>query len=1291
MVSSGPDSRLEVQLVNWTLQRPSWFNHPPGQSLPLEVIPSPVAVAGADGAILVTNAAWDRLFNPRRSNGRGLGDFFAEAAGAVGEVLRSGDTSARRALPLTSSRSDVQIWCDLDLVPHPDAPGMVLIFARDVTDQVLARRDAEDQRQALAPADARLRLAGPATGIGTWEWDTIRNRLAWSPEQFRLHGLDPATGSPPSLAEWLDIVHPEDRSRIERAPLSGFNRTRDATSTVEFRIRRCDTGIERRLLSLCRVMEWTANDEPAQVLGVTVDVTEQRNEQATQNQHQAMLRLAASAAGVFAWDWDLATGKVIWGDGLESATGLQPNGVGGSIQAFRALVHPDDAPAVEAALRRALDGETSEYRATFRMLRPDGSERWTNTGGVVIRDSHGRARRVIGMDHDITDIKAAEGALRIREAQQIAIARLGHFALRASSSVPVMHEAVRVLVEMLGVELAKVLELRPDGQAFVLRAGHGWSDAYPVNQACVSAGRESQAGYTLLQDAGPVFVDDLPSETRFTGQKLLLDHGVISGLSVIIRGDGDSPYGVLGVHSRQRRIFTEQDIRFLTAAADVIGAAIQRDRTEAALAHSEALFRTAMQALPDMITITSADGVSQFKNQRWYDYTGQTLAEAQGAGWAAALHPDDREQAKSAWDEAVTQGQTYQHQHRLRGKDGRYRWFLTRSVPMRDAAGRIERWVSTTTDISDIVAAQQAAAQMAAALKAQVAERTRSLTQAAVELQAEMRRRQDAQMAALQAQKLEALGQLTAGVAHDFNNALMAVQSSFRLIERRTEDPRLRSLALAGQAAAEQGASIARQLLDFGRSESLTPVELDVAAALEQADTLIGYAAGRSIERVVDVQPGVWSVLADAHQLGVALLNLAINARDAMPDGGTMTLSARNLRPAERPPVLQDRDYVMIAVSDTGDGMPPEVAARAMEPFFTTKPAGKGTGLGLPMVQAFARRSGGCVRIDSRQGAGTTVQIILPRAAFIALATEPDAAGGVDGVTQIRAGTILLVDDEELVRTITADYLRGKGFKVLAAPSMEVAIVLSHPIDDLDMLVTDVRMPGSSGIELAARLRTERRNLPVLFITAHPDDEDLAGESVLVKPFTGADILRAISRQITGAQDGSTADGGLLRRLKDPALVTAYLFWRAARNGDRPPRLPDLDWGGLPDAEHGFVAAVEPDGETVSFRFLKVGRALLDRLGCSLEELNGTLDRLSNTDDEVLGSLANAYRRCTRTLSPSYEHARFDFGDGMPVSFERVILPVSNDGERVTHLVGLAVFSGDFDVSLYRGGKHDGA
>ena len=547
------------------------------------------------------------------------------------------------------------------------------------------------------------------------------------------------------------------------------------------------------------------------------------------------------------------------------------------------------------------------------MLRPDASERWTNTGGMVIRDSHGRPLRVIGIDHDITGIKATEDALRVREAQQTAIARLGHFALRAPSSLPVMHEAVRVLVEVLGVELVTVLELRPDGQALVLRAGDGWSDACPVIQACVGDGRQSQAGYTLSQGAGPVVVDDLHSETRFTDPALLRDHGVRSGLSVIIPGEADRPYGVLGVHFRRRRIFTEPDIRFLEAAAGVIAATLRRQRTDAALAESEARFRAAMQALPNMIYIASADGSNEFKNQRWYDYTGQTPEQAMGTGWAAALHPNDREPTQSAWEEAVATGQIYEHEHRLRGKDGLYRWFLSRSVPVRDEAGRIERWAGATTDISDIVAVREAAAQMAATLKAQVAERTRSLTQAASELQAEMRRRQDARMATLQAQKLEALGQLTAGVAHDFNNVLMAIQSSFRLIEKRTQDPRLRSLVEAGKKASEQAGSLTKQLLDFGRSDSPTPHELDVAAALHQASTLIGYATGHSIDRVVDVQAGIWSVLADAHQLGVALLNLAINARDAMPNGGDRhtgrpePAASREAAGAARPGLCLDR------------------------------------------------------------------------------------------------------------------------------------------------------------------------------------------------------------------------------------------------------------------------------------------------------------------------------------------------------------------------------------------------
>lgn len=610
------------------------------------------------------------------------------------------------------------------------------------------------------------------------------------------------------------------------------------------------------------------------------------------------------------------------------------------------------------------------------------------------------------------------------------------------------------------------------------------------------------------------------------------------------------------------------------------------------------------------------------------------------------------------------------------GPGGVTTWWDLDLVPYPDAKDAV---LVIAREVTDHVLARreaEAAFRKAAGMKARVMDRTRALTEAAEELAAEMRRRQEAQTMLLQSQKMAALGQLTAGVAHDFNNLLTAILGSFELIERRTNEPKVIDLVTQGKSAASKGASLTRQLLDFARREPAKPVVLNVEAALRAADELFGHAVGPGIVRVLDVQPGTWPVLADAHQLQVALLNLAVNARDAMPRGGTLTLVGRNLSVWERPEALPQQDYVAISVRDTGEGMEPGVLARATEAFFTTKGEGQGTGLGLAMVNGFATRSGGCLRIESRPGDGTVVEIILPRAAVSGMdrASDVPEAGPVAVGPRLK-GTILLVEDDDLVREITVGYLRDQGYTVVNAPNAEAAIVLSHSIETLDLLLTDVRMPGLSGPALAERLRAERPDLSVLFLTALADQDGLAGEDVLPKPFTGAELGKAIQRRLPPSDADAPEDGRLLRRIRSPALCAAYLVWRTARDGGRPPRLPDLEWGDLPEADNAFTVAVEADGNQPAFRFLRVGRALTGRLG---RPLDGTLafeQPAFEQDNAVLGSLESAYRRCARTLSPSYEYARYDFGDGQPMVFERLILPASDDGHEVTHLVGIALFA----------------
>lgn len=546
----------------------------------------------------------------------------------------------------------------------------------------------------------------------------------------------------------------------------------------------------------------------------------------------------------------------------------------------------------------------------------------------------------------------------------------------------------------------------------------------------------------------------------------------------------------------------------------------------------------------------------------------------------------------------------------------------------------------------------------------------------AAEPLADTGRRQDVQSALMQSQKLETLGQLTAGVAHDFNNVLAAIQGSFEIIARHTGEPRVERIVALGMNATQRAILLTRQLLDFGRNHSLEPAVLDTEVSIRQANELIGYAVGPRIGRSLYIQPGVWPVLADENQLEVALLNLAINAKDAMPDGGKLVLEARNVAPRERPEASPFTDFVRISVSDSGHGMPPDVAARAIEPFFTTKPEGRGTGLGLPMVHAFALRSGGRLTIDSREGIGTTVSIILPRAAISGMETQetqPDSAAGVG----TGAATVLLVEADPGIRQITAGYLARQGYNVVDAPDAEAAIARSRSIGQPGILVTEVALPGTNGLALAEQLGREWPGLPVVFMTGLIDRNDLAGEHVLLKPFTGAELALAVARRLNRDADQETADGGLLRRLTNPALLAAYLFWRAERRGGKPPRMIDIDWGALPNRENVFTAAVEVDGDEVRFRYMHVGRSLVARSGQAMGGTGFATSATNVDDDAVLGSLANVYARSARTFAPSYDYARYDFGDGEPVLFERLILPMSDDGERVTHLIGMVLFAGD--------------
>ncbi|KSV63821.1 hypothetical protein N185_35825 [Sinorhizobium sp. GW3] len=486
--------------------------------------------------------------------------------------------------------------------------------------------------------------------------------------------------------------------------------------------------------------------------------------------------------------------------------------------------------------------------------------------------------------------------------------------------------------------------------------------------------------------------------------------------------------------------------------------------------------------------------------------SGLSLADIVGA-----VHPDDQERVTASVREALAKGGAYAHQYRTRREDGRYRWL--------EANGRVEcssdgvalKFPGVLIDIEERRAVEAERDHALAALRTlnetleqRVEERTAALVQAEDALR--------------QAQKMEAVGQLTGGLAHDFNNILAGISGSLDLMKTRLAQGRVGEIdryMTGAQGAVKRAAGLTQRLLAFSRRQTLDPKPSDINRIVAGMQDLISRSVGPGVAVETVGAGGLWTAFVDVGQLENALLNLCINARDAMPDGGRLTIETGNRWLDERAAAqrgLPPGQYVSLCVSDTGTGMSPDVVARAFDPFFTTKPIGQGTGLGLSMVYGFAGQSGGAVRIYSEVGKGTMICIYLPRHAAEDHSSDiPADAGPAPAATGVN--TILVVDDEPLVRMVAVEILEELGYEVLEASDGPSALKMLDARPTIDLLVTDVGLPnGMNGRQLADAVRVQRPGLNVLFVTGYAENAVLNhghldhGMEVVTKPFT-ADVL----------------------------------------------------------------------------------------------------------------------------------------------------------------------------------------
>jgi nitrogen-specific signal transduction histidine kinase/CheY-like chemotaxis protein len=389
---------------------------------------------------------------------------------------------------------------------------------------------------------------------------------------------------------------------------------------------------------------------------------------------------------------------------------------------------------------------------------------------------------------------------------------------------------------------------------------------------------------------------------------------------------------------------------------------------------------------------------------------------------------------------------------------------------------------------------------------------------------ADITERRQAEEALRQSQKLEAMGQLTGGVAHDFNNLLTPIIGSLDMLQRhRVGSEREQRLIDGALKSAERAKILVQRLLAFARRQPLQPRPVDIAALVEGMGHLIASTTGPQIKVVTDAAGDIPPALADPNQLEMALLNLSVNARDAMPDGGTLriTVSCETLGPLH-PAQLPPGDYVRLSVADTGIGMDAGVMARAVEPFFSTKGIGKGTGLGLSIVHGLASQLGGALTLSSKAGVGTNIDLWLPVSEAVAADEEQAPAPEMDNGHR---GVVLLVDDEELVRASTAHMLSELGFRVVEAASADEALKRIDEHSAFDLLVTDYLMPGATGADLAREVKARRPALPVLIISGYADSDGIDLDLPrLTKPFRQDELASKIGA-LSAAADWAPADG----------------------------------------------------------------------------------------------------------------------------------------------------------------------
>ncbi|TFI59712.1 PAS domain S-box protein [Sphingomonas parva] len=860
------------------------------------------------------------------------------------------------------------------------------------------------------------------------------------------------TGQTPAEAEgfgWLDATHPDDKATAERAFVEANSAQRPFR--LEYRLRRAD-GRYRWAIDAASP-RFGASGEFLGYVGSVIDIDERRNAEAALRESEEKFRLMADAAPQIVWITDADGGNEFFNRHWFDYTGAprEPTTAG---EVAAGYLHPDDAEPTMKIFDEARRTGTT-YRLEHRIRSAAGEYRWFLVRGEPYRDPDtGEVVRWYGASTDIHDRRLAEE--RLRELNETLEQRIA--------------EAV--------AERKLLADLVENTDAFVqvADADFRW---LAINRASAD---EFERIYGVRPKVGESMLETLAH---------LPEHqaAVREVWGRALAGEGFTEIGEFGEPGRERRSYEMKYHVLRDAEGKQIGAyqfvydvtdRVQEQRrlaeAEAARREADALYRAYFQNSPEALFVVGvapdASFVVEQVNPAHEAALGFRSDEIRGKRIDEILPNDLAQQVLATYRHVVETGVVHQYRE-IFDLEGDPQHWDTSLVPMRDADGRIVRLIGSSRNVTRQVMAEEALRQ---------------------------------------SQKMEAMGQLTGGVAHDFNNLLTPIVGSLDLLQhKKLGGEREQRLIAGAMQSAERARTLVQRLLAFARRQPLQAVPVDVARLVAGMGDLVASTTGPQIRVAVEAADDLPPAMADPNQLEMALLNLAVNARDAMPDGGTLRISASTDRIGpDHVSSLPAGRYIRLSVADTGTGMDEATLARAVEPFFSTKGVGKGTGLGLSMVHGLASQLGGALTIRSRPGFGTNVELWLPRSASGPGAEEASSAPVEDAAER---GTALLVDDEELVRLSTADMLVDLGYRVVEAASAEEAIRLIERGETFDLLVTDHLMPGMNGTDLAREARTARPDLPVLLVSGYAESDGIAADLPrLTKPFRKDELAASLAQ-----------------------------------------------------------------------------------------------------------------------------------------------------------------------------------